>query len=179
MEENKNWQKIKDSNDLIKTIELKGKDYAEVKERVIAFRRVHPLGQIITELSFTDNYVNCEAMIFDENDKLLSKGHAREYLKNDSAIEKCETSSIGRGLGFSGYGIATSIASAEDIENVGKSEIFDEIPKTELLKEYSRKFTKQEQVDFQNAIHVVNAENISSNLLKAMIEFKDEQVQKC
>ena len=140
---NKDWNNIHEANQLINTIELKGKQYAEVKERVIAFRRVHPLGQIITDLSFTDNYVNCEAVIFDENGVMLAKGHAREYLKNPYALERAETSSIGRGLGFCGFGINTSIASADDMQEVDKpSEIFDEPPVEELVKKVTQLLTK-------------------------------------
>ena len=169
------WNNIHEANSLINTIELKGKQYAEVKERVIAFRRVHPLGQIITELSFTENYVNSEAMIFDENDKLLAKGHAREYLKNDFAIERAETSSIGRALGFCGYGIATSIASAEDMQEVGKSEIFDEPPVEELISKVTSLLTKQELVDLLNFVHKVDIAKVPSYMLMAIIKHKEDE----
>ena len=170
------WDKIQEANKLIKTIELKGKQYAEVKERVIAFRRVHPLGQIITEMSYTDNYVNCTANIFDENDKLLAKGHAREYLKYDFALERCESSSIGRALGFCGYGISTAIASAEDIQQVDKpSEIFDVPTIDELIRDMNKYFTKQEQVDLLNCVHRVEIKNVPAQLLVAMIEFKKNE----
>lgn len=171
-----NWNDIEKANSLINTIKLKGKDYAEVKERVIAFRRVFPTGQIITEPSFTDNYVMYEAVIFDENDKLLAKGHSREYLKNEFAIEKAETSAIGRALGFCGFGINTSIASAEDIENMDKpSEIFDEKPANELADDLKGLLTKQEQVDFLNTVHRVEMKNVPSYLLTAMIKFKEDE----
>lgn len=175
MEKN-NWQLIQEANDLIKPISLKGKEYAEVKERVIAFRRVHPLGQIITELSFTENYVNAEAMIFDGEDKLLAKGHAREYLKYEFAIEKSETSAIGRALGFCGFGINTAIASAEDMQEVERpSEIFDELPKDKLVQDFLKSFTKQEQIDLFNALHIVETNKLTSKLLVALLEFKNEK----
>ena len=169
------WNNIHEANSLINTIELKGKQYAEVKERVIAFRRVHPLGQIITELSFSDNYVNCEAMIFNETDKLLAKGHAREYLKVDSAIEKCETSAIGRALGFCGYGISTSISSAEDMEEVNKPEIFDEPPLEELIEKATSLLSKQELVDLLNCVHKVDLAKVPSYLLMSIIRHKEDE----
>lgn len=170
------WNDIHEANLLINTIELKGKQYAEVKERVIAFRRVHPLGQIITEPSFTDNYVMYEAMVFDENDKLLAKGHAREYLKNDFAIERAETSSIGRALGFCGYGIATSIASAEDMQEVDKpSEIFDEPPIEELAEKVTRILTKQELTDLLNCVHKVDVKKIPSYILMSILKHKEDE----
>lgn len=167
---------IKRSNDLIKTITLKQKEYAPVNERVMAFRRVHPLGQIITEPTFTDNYVMYEAVVLGDDDKVLSKGHAREYLKTEFAFEKAETSAIGRALGFCGYGISTSISSFEDMENVDKpSEIFDEPSKEKLVEDFNRMLNQQERVDFLNAIHVVDPNKISSKLLIALLEFKDEK----
>lgn len=173
-----NWNDIEKANSLIKTIQLKGKEYAEVKERVIAFRRVHPLGQIITEPSFTENYVIFEAIAFDGDGKMLSKGHAREYLKKEFAMELAESSAIGRCLGFCGYGISTSIASAEDIENMDKNkpiEIFDEKPVNELADKLKGLLTKQEQVDFLNTVHRVEMKNVPSYLLTAMIKFKEDE----
>ena len=171
----KEWEKIQSANELINTIPLKGKEYAEVKERVIAFRRVHPLGQIITDKNFGDNYVEFVATIVDENGIVLAKGHSREYLKTESAIEKCETSSVGRGLGFAGYGINTSIASAEDMQEVGKSEIFDEPPLDELINKASSLLTKQEQVDLLNVVHKVEMKNVPSYLLQAIIRYKEDE----
>ena len=169
------WEKIRIANELIQTRELKGKEYAEVKERVIGFRRVHPLGQIITDLTYSENYVNCEATIIDEYDVVLSKGHAREHLKVEFAIEKAETSAVGRALGFSGYGINTAIASAEDMENVGKTEIFDEPPMDELVLKASGLLTKQEQTDLLNCIHKVELKKTPSYLLSAIIRFKEDE----
>jgi hypothetical protein len=171
-----NWENIQEANSLINTIQLKGKEYAEVKERVIAFRRVHPLGQIITEPSFTDNFVIFEAVAFDGDGKMLAKGHAREYLKTEFALEKAESSSIGRCLGFCGYGISTSIASAEDIENMDKpSEIFDEPPMNELVSKFNALFTNQEKADFLNCVHKVDVAKVGSKLLIALIEYKENE----
>lgn len=178
---NEKWALIKEANDLIEPKKIKDKngvekDYAEVKERVIAFRRVHPLGQIITDLTFTENYVNAEAGAFTAEGVLLAKGHAREYLKNAFAIEKAETSAIGRALGFCGFGVSTSIASAEDMEEVDKpSEIFDERPIQEVLIDFNKLFTKQEQIDLFNSLHVVEPQKCGIKLLETLISWKNEQ----
>ena len=176
---NNDWNNIHEANSLINTVELKGKQYAEVKERVIAFRRVHPLGQIITELSFTDNYANCEAIIFNENGIMLAKGHAREYLKREFAIEKAETSAIGRALGFCGFGISTSIASAEDVQEIDKpSEIFDEPPIEELAKKVTAILTRQELTDLLNCVHKVDLIKVPSYILSAVIRHKEDEKNK-
>lgn len=171
---NNDWNNIEEANSLINTIELKGKQYAEVKERVIAFRRVHPLGTILTECTFTDNYVMFEAQVIDGG-MVLAKGHAREYLKTEFAIEKAESSAIGRALGFCGFGITTAIASAEDIENMEKPKIFDEPSSTELASKLKNKMTKQEYADLLNVTHKVDLESIPSYILSAFVRFYDEK----
>lgn len=169
------WKQIEEANALINTVELKGKQYAEVKERVIAFRRVYPHGQIITDLTFTENYVNCEATIVTDG-LVIAKGHSREYLKHDFAIEKAETSAIGRALGFCGFGISTSIASAEDVQEVDKpSEIFDEPSIDELAEKITGLLTKQEMVDLLNLVHKVDLKKVPSYILMAIIRHKDEE----
>ncbi len=170
------WTNIQEANALINTIELKGKQYAEVKERVIAFRRVHPLGQIINEITYSDNYANCKSNVFDADGKLLATGHAREYLKNEWAIERAETSATGRAIGFAGYGINTAIASAEDMEQVDKpSEIFNEPPIEELAKKVASLLTKQELTDLLNCVHRVDLLKVPSYILMSIIRHKEDE----
>ena len=54
--------------------------------------------------------------------KLLGSGHAYEkegstFINRTSYIENCETSAVGRALGMCGFGIDTSIASSEEVQN--------------------------------------------------------------
>lgn len=170
-----NWTQIEDANKLINTVELKGKKYAEVKERVIAFRRVHPTGSILTKNQFTDNYVLFDAEILDQDGKVLATGHSREYLKSEFALEKAETSAIGRALGFCGFGITTAIASAEDIENMDRDEVFDEPPVHEVALKLSGRMTKQEYADFLNCTHVLDLEKLPGYLLSAMLKFYEDK----
>lgn len=39
------------------------------------------------------------------------------FINKTSYIENCETSAVGRALGMAGFGIDTSIASAEEVQN--------------------------------------------------------------
>lgn len=109
------------ANSEISTIKLKGKDYCEVKERVIAFRKVYPMGTIETEIDQTDNYIKAKAIIKD-NEILLATGNARELANKPFALENAETSAVGRALGFCGFGISTSIASLEELRKVESEE---------------------------------------------------------
>lgn len=118
-----NYEDIKKANESIKTTPIKGKDYAEVPQRVKAFRMLYPTGCISTEIvSLENGVVIIKATALDEDGKILGVGHAYEkegngFINKESYIENCETSAVGRCLGFVGLGIDTSIRSAEEMEN--------------------------------------------------------------
>lgn len=118
-----NYEDIKKANDSIKTTPIKGKDYAEVPQRVNAFRMICPNGGINTEIvSLQNGVVVIKATVTDETGYVLGVGHAYEkegngFINKESYIENCETSAVGRALGFVGLGIDTSICSAEELSN--------------------------------------------------------------
>jgi hypothetical protein len=111
------------ANEQIKTTDIKGKDYAEVNQRIKAFRMVYPQGIIQTEMLSNENGVCVfKASAFDDNGSLLGTGHAYEkegstFINKTSYIENAETSAIGRCLGICGFGIDVSVASAEEVAN--------------------------------------------------------------
>lgn len=123
-----NWQDIVTANAGIKTTDVKGKDYAEVNQRIKAFRSICPNGSIETMILSNDNGVCViEAVVKDETGKVLGTGHAYEkegstYINKTSYIENCETSAVGRALGMCGIGIDTSIASYEEVANAIKQQ---------------------------------------------------------
>ena len=138
MIENKiSFEDIQKANETIKPTDIKGREYAEVNQRIKAFRMVYPDGVIKTELKSNDNgicifeakvykYYRTEAVgsLFQNSvcSELLATGTAYEkegssYINKTSYIENCETSAVGRALGMCGFGIDTSIASAEEVEN--------------------------------------------------------------
>ena len=108
-------------NKRLGTMDIKGKAYVLVNERVKAFRELYPEGSIQTELVSDANGVctiKASVMI---GDLVLATGYAQEkesssYINKTSYIENCETSAVGRALGFLGIGIDTSIASAEEVD---------------------------------------------------------------
>ena len=105
------------------TINIKGKKYVMVKDRVAAFREDYPNGSIMTEIKLDeDGKAVCKATIVNEDGRILATGHAYEWenstnINKTSYIENCETSAIGRALGFCGYGIDDSIGSADEVAN--------------------------------------------------------------
>ena len=124
------YEQIKKANDEIETIKLGAKGYAQVNERIKAFRKVYPAGSILTNIDdIREDYVRIKTVVQDENGVVIASGYASEkltgndkkdYINISSMIENCETSSVGRALGFAGFGVDTSIASAEDMEKVQK-----------------------------------------------------------
>ena len=122
------FEDIQRANAEIKTTDLKGKEYAEVNQRIKAFRMLFPGGFIRTEIvSIEDGVCVMRAYVgfYDVAtgaEHLLGTGTAYEketasYINKTSYIENCETSCVGRALGMAGFGIDTSVASAEEVEN--------------------------------------------------------------
>lgn len=117
------YQDIENANKAIKTTDIKGKDYAEVNQRIKAFRMVHPEGTISTDLISNENGMCIfKATISDKHGVVLGTGTAYEkenssFINKTSYIENCETSAVGRALGMCGFGIDTSVASYEEVAN--------------------------------------------------------------
>ena len=106
----------------MKSIKIQGKDYIEVNERVKHFRELYDKGEIKTHL-LSDNGEKCTFKAEILIDGLcVSTGHAYEmanssFVNKTSYVENCETSAVGRALGFLGIGIDTSVASFEEVTN--------------------------------------------------------------
>ena len=117
------YEELVKANSTINTTPIKGKEYAEVPQRVKAFRMLHPNGTIDTQIvSHENGVVVIKATVADEGGNILATGHAYEkegssFINKESYIENCETSAVGRALGFVGLGIDISICSAEELTN--------------------------------------------------------------
>lgn len=118
-----NYETLKRVNESLNQIDIKGKKYTPVTERVNGFRQIYPNGSITTQiLSFGDGEIVIQATIKDDEGTALATGIASEekgstFINKTSYIENCETSAIGRALGFLGIGIDESMASAEEVAN--------------------------------------------------------------
>ena len=112
----------------LKTINIHGKNYVEVNERIKYFRENYKGWSLISELiDLTENRCVIKASITDQKDKVIATGIAYEvmgssYINKTSFIENCETSAWGRALGNLGIGIDTSIASAFEVNNAIKQQ---------------------------------------------------------
>lgn len=117
------YKNIDQANKTIKTTNIKGKEYAEVNQRIRAFRMLYPEGSIISEIISLENGVCVmKASVLNGKGEVLATGHACEkesasFINKTSYIENCETSAVGRALGMCGIGIDMSIASYEEVAN--------------------------------------------------------------
>lgn len=146
------YGKICIANKQIKTTDIKGKDYAQVNERIKAFRMLYPTGQISTEIiSLENGVVTMKASVFDKDGKLLGTGMAQEkenstFINKTSYIENCETSAVGRALGMCGFGIDVSIESAEELTNALENQKKEEQEMEELIVKYTELRSDLEQL---------------------------------
>ena len=132
-------------------IQIHGKDYVMVKDRIIFFNENCPNGSIATELKATDNSFIFKAIITPDVEKpsRIFSGHAEEIIGSSqinktSALENCETSAIGRALGCMGIGVEESFASADEVKNAKYQQSNPTYQKTDNDLE---KFTKYKDDD--------------------------------
>jgi hypothetical protein len=112
----------------LKTVNIKGKEYVEVNERLKFFRTNYKdwcLTSDVVEL--TDDRCVIKATIFDDNGNIRATGHAYEkegssFINKTSFVENCETSAWGRALANLGIGLDTSVASYEEVANAVKQQ---------------------------------------------------------
>lgn len=107
----------------MRTINIKGKEYVPVNERVKYFRANYPDYTLLTELVSLDaDSVVIKATIYDENGRAVATGYAQEdrgssNINRTSYVENAETSAVGRALGMFGIGIDAAMASADEVAN--------------------------------------------------------------
>lgn len=97
---------------------LKGKDYLEVKWRLVWFRETHPQGSIQTEVVCYAPIV-VQSRVYSSDGVLLATGHGSAVTGGKAVwsgreIEKAETAAIGRALGHAGFGTQFDPESDED-----------------------------------------------------------------
>lgn len=106
----------------LKTMDIKGKPYVMVNERLKHFREHYAGWGLATEIiGGTENEVTVKATITRPTGAVAATGHALEdrrssFINKTSHIENAETSAVGRALGNLGIGIDNSVASAEEVE---------------------------------------------------------------
>ena len=179
----KTFEDIKKANESIKTLDVKGKEYAQVNERIKAFRMVYPEGTIETDMESNENGVcvfkasvyipeyneelKSAGITVVSNKRLLATGYAYEkenssFINKTSYIENCETSAVGRALGMCGFGIDTSIASAEEVQNAinNQDNDNDDFMEHGNLERALDKLIEQENVDYDKLVALYKVDDI-------------------
>jgi len=158
-------------------VPIRGKQYKTVALRVAEFRQANPTATISTELmSASDDRVVMKATIIQDGN-VIATGWAEETRNSSninatSALENCETSSVGRALAF--YGMAgeeLEIASADEVINA----ISQQNGEVESLIEYIHAI--DEHFDFVASIKSAIA-NEEWDTLRCIIEETDNDVKK-
>ena len=161
----------------LKTIKVQGgKEYVEVHTRVNYFRSAEEYkgwGENCDIIEKTDKSILMKATITNPDGHVVATGHAYEdkdasRINQRNHVENCETSAVGRALGFLGIGSDGRIASYEEVVNAKANEKEDEI-KEVLTDEPKESFLELEGDDWERVLSYI-ANNKDKMSLEQMIE---------
>jgi len=105
------------------TVNIKGKDYKLIVQRVEEFREAHPDWGMHSEVIHHDSErVIVKVWVTDPDGRVRGTGLAEEdrsasRINETSAMENCETSAFGRALASIGFGGDVAYASADEVVN--------------------------------------------------------------
>ena len=113
-----------------KAIDIKGKQYVLVSDRIIYFNETYPNGSIETKLISEPNsdIVTVKAIVTPD-ETAFKDGHDMRrgftgysqavkgagFINKTAALENAETSAVGRALAMMGIGVIDSVASVDEI----------------------------------------------------------------
>ena len=126
-----------------RAIDIKGKKYVQVADRIIYFNETYPDGciatKILSELD-ADRVVIRATVCPDMAQERTFTAHSQAlwgdgFINKTSAIENCETSAVGRALALMGIGVIDSVASVDEIE------------KAHIAEEQSKQTTNPRAID--------------------------------
>lgn len=147
------------ANGKLRTVDIKGKPYVEVNERIKYFRENFKNWSLTSELvSIEDGVCVMKATVRDENGVVKATGYAYEkesssFINKTSYIENCETSAWGRALGNLGIGIDASIASADEVQNAQINQDTEAPKKKVDLKVIDKQIANAKSADEVRAIY--------------------------
>lgn len=111
--------KMSMNKEKLPTIKLQGKEYVQVKDRVLFFNEMYPTGKIETKNQLIGQNFMVMAKVTPDVTILerFFTGHSYGQANNEKAFEKLETVAVGRALAFMGIGVIEGVASAEEMES--------------------------------------------------------------
>jgi len=109
----------------MQTIEIRGKKYTPVVERVKEAHKLDEKVSITCEITENGQRVTAKATVIFKGKTYT--GHSQAVygkgMMGDVALEVAETSAIGRALGFANIGLIDGIASADEVRKAGAKDI--------------------------------------------------------
>ena len=157
------YEDIKKANEAIQTTDIKGKAYAEVNQRIKAFRMVYPEGYIHTHFFRLENgictilaevgYYSADGAKIELGTGTAEEKEGSTFINKTSYIENAETSAVGRALGMAGFGIDVSVASAEEVQNAINNQPISKKEQTVLKNMVESKGYKVEEI-FPNGLEL-------------------------
>lgn len=127
-----------------KAINIKGKQYVLVADRVTYFNDTYPKGYIVTDYKREGDTYEFRATVTPDSDFPSRRftGHSQATIGDGmvnkaAAMENAETSAVGRALAMLGIGVIESIASADEMNKAQGS-----------TGTASMKFATQKQIDW-------------------------------
>ena len=175
---------LKRVNETLEKLPFKGKGYVMVNKRVQAFREICPNGTIKTEIiSLVDGVVTMRAEIWDE-DRLLATGLAQEketasYINKTSFIENCETSAVGRALGFLGIGNDDSMASAEELANALMQQEALKKPISKKDQQILINMIEKRGLDLEKVLNGMKLENVTGEVFMDAVKRLEKIPESC
>jgi len=122
-----------------KAINIKGKDYVEVCQRILYLsEKYEEKYSIETDYEFFEKLKMWVVKATLTIGECKYTGLAQEiiddgYINKTSALENCETSAVGRACAMAGIGVIDSIASVDEINKAHAREIFKPVTQAPVL----------------------------------------------
>lgn len=125
----------------LKSVNIQGKQYVEVNERLKHFRSTYTGYSLMSEVvDINDTSITIKATIYDDKQNPIASGIAQEvkgssFINKTSYVENCETSAWGRALANFGIGIDAAVASYDEVANAklnqsSTKEVIEEVKST-------------------------------------------------
>ena len=169
-----------------KAVNLKGKKYVLVSDRVIYFNETYPNGAIDTRYTLNGNTYEFRAVVTPDisTPERTFSGHSQATIgdgmvNKTSAMENCETSAVGRALAMMGIGVIDSIASVDEMHKAQGSQGTPTVKlatakQVAWLRQEARKISKLDDLDENDAwikdVLTVFPDQVPLNKVAAAIE---------
>lgn len=143
-----------------KAINIQGKQYVLVSDRIIYFNQNYPNGAIVTQLlsPVESDVVVVKAFVIPDhaNKERQFTGYSQAvkgagFINKTAALENAETSAVGRALAMMGIGVIDSVASADEVNKAQGTDPKIAKAKSELLQE----FTKAGVTEFKDQLDYI------------------------